>query len=552
MKSGEQKRKKMKLSRLFILIVIFYLGTNFSNAQCEEQNQQRILLIGDSWAFFMGVDQTINTVMEHWGHSNIKFYTNTELAQNGARTHHFLQPEKQEAMLQAFADFPDADHVHLSIGGNDFLGNWKMSYTEEETEVLKQQVINQLVQIIDFILDNKPGVKILWSGYVYTNFQEEIERFLIPTEHPFYSTWSNMEYPDNESLNHQSINFMEGVRDALIAYEDVYYVHAPGLMQYHFGQTNPLEVAPFGTYQPQTAELPNGYIEYPSPRNSMRDYGITKDCFHLSARGYRIMLGYQTQKYYHKAFMNDSYYLAKGEGTSGTIYSDQTTSSELMVGQNNGVDAHTVVHFELNNLPDTSIQAARLFFHQKTEFGTNPFEGTVTVRMKENYFGSDPAVASDDLLDLPTAQANVCVFGSAKEGRWVRLDLPAPFLQALRNQSNVSFIISSDTDGSVELSGTDDPDFAPVLDLTFNDETLALETSEKKPEITVFPNPTKNVITIHSDQTVQHIKVLDIQGKVVAEPKNTSTINLSGQKEGMYFIQVHTANQITLVKVVRI
>ncbi len=535
---------------IWILASIFIYTISYS--QCEEESEQRVILIGDSWAFFMGVDQTINTVFRNWGHSDKQFYTNTTLSENGARTTDFLEADKQQEMLEVFANLPEADHVHLSIGGNDFLGNWKMSFTEEETEELKQEVIDQLLEIIDFIRDNKPGVKIMWSGYVYTNFEEEIERFILPTQHPFYSTWQGMEFPDNESLNLQTINFMESVEEALAEYDDVFFINAPGLMQYHFGQTDPLQVAPFGTYQPQTAELPYGFVEYPSPRNSMRDYGITRDCFHLSGRGYRTMIGYQTQKYYHKALMNDRYYIAQGGGASGSIGSDEQVSSTLFLGENNNVNNHTVVNFELTDLPDTSLQKASLFFHQKTETGSNPFNGSVTVKMKENYFGNDVNISFSDLTDVPSAQAEVCTFGSKEEGHWVRLDLPEVFLHAIKNQSAVSFIISSDANGLVELSGTEDEEFAPVLDLTFMESVLSTEEEIVETEtIVVYPNPTKGIIQIKTPEIIKQIAVLDMQGKGILYANEVEFIDLTAQKKGIYIVQIDTKQGRTFHKIVK-
>ena len=71
--------KKLLLSILLLSQFSFY-----SNSQCTETNENKILLVGDSWAFFMNVDQTINKVMKDWGHSNYKYYTDLVLSENGA------------------------------------------------------------------------------------------------------------------------------------------------------------------------------------------------------------------------------------------------------------------------------------------------------------------------------------------------------------------------------------------------------------------------------------------------------------------------------------
>ena len=67
-------------------------------------------------------------------------------------------------------------------------------------------------------------------------------------------------------------------------------------MQYIYGQEEPLGVDPGGTYAPFFQPLPFGDITYPSPKLSMRDYGLARDCFHLSPEGYIHMIDYQTRK----------------------------------------------------------------------------------------------------------------------------------------------------------------------------------------------------------------------------------------------------------------
>ena len=45
----------------------FVVMTHTAHSQCSESDENRVLLVGDSWAFFMGADQTINTILERWG-----------------------------------------------------------------------------------------------------------------------------------------------------------------------------------------------------------------------------------------------------------------------------------------------------------------------------------------------------------------------------------------------------------------------------------------------------------------------------------------------------
>src|SRR5690554_7167636 len=78
------------MKTLFSTCVLFLLSFHFAFSQCSENEETKVLLIGDSWAFFMNVDGTINNVYSDWGHSNVKYYTNLTLSENGAETVDFL------------------------------------------------------------------------------------------------------------------------------------------------------------------------------------------------------------------------------------------------------------------------------------------------------------------------------------------------------------------------------------------------------------------------------------------------------------------------------
>jgi Leucine-rich repeat (LRR) protein len=68
--------------------------------------------------------------------------------------------------------------------------------------------------------------------------------------------------------------------------------------------------------------------------------------------------------------------------------------------------------------------------------------------------------------------------------------------------------------------------------------------------ITVYPNPVHDVLYINCDKCY-YIEVFDITGKRVSGMKNKYEINLSGLKEGIYFLRLKNKNNSTL-KTIRI
>ncbi len=535
----------MKRITLFLLLLTFSFGKTF--AQCTEVNQPKVLLVGDSWAWFMNTDGTINNVFKTWGFSNYKFVCNATLAVNGADTKDFIMPGAEAEILNQLTLNPTIEVVHLSIGGNDFLGDWNVNMTQAQTDSLTDNVFVRLDSIIRFIKICKPGIKILWSGYCYTDFKEVITNFIAPTSHPFYSTWHGMGDPDFIQINTLQNSISDKITAYCAATTDVYFVNATGLMQYEYGQASPLQggMSPTGTYAAHTAPLPLGYPNYPSPSVSMRDYGITKDCFHLSAEAYRYLVGYHTQKFYHKLLMDDLYLLSDSNQT-GTVSSQGNTSTSLYLGESGGEQFATVLAFNTTAMADTTLKRASIFLRRNSLTGTNPVSGAIEVKMKSGNFGTTVNVEAADFVATGDATGNPCPFGSyAADGDWVRLDLPASILSHINHTAATQFIISAPgfTGGKVNYNNSADPDFAPVLNLAYGATPNGIKETTIK-DFNVYPNPTTGLLTIENGtEVITHVEVTNLLGEVVLQPQiQQSTINISSLSTGMYLLNITTKN----------
>ncbi|MBK7296647.1 MAG: hypothetical protein IPI91_08405 [Flavobacteriales bacterium] len=399
-------------------------------SQCSEDATNKVLLVGDSWAFFMGVDQTINTVLERWGHSDARYLTNLTIAENGAETDDFLTAEKQDEIEARLIAEPSIKVVHLSIGGNDVLGDWNVEMTTQQTDSLEASVRARLVQVIDFILNVRPDVHVLWSGYMYPNFEEVIESFApLQTLHPFYGTWEDMGFPSFEQINNVMINFSAGIEAYTDTMPRVHFVNSPGFLQYTFGQESNLGVAPGGTYDQFTAPLPNGFPTYPSPISSMRDYGLTRDCFHLSAGGYRDMIDLHTREFYHKFLMDDLYLLAGTGSENGSVSSTGTISNTLQLGLNGTEEFATALTFNTTVMDMQPVEKASIFLRRDSLTGANPIGSTLHVKAKHGVLGTTMNVEAVDYIAVADAEVDACRFGSNDgNGRWIRIDLPEEML----------------------------------------------------------------------------------------------------------------------------
>ncbi|MCP3986622.1 MAG: PEP-CTERM sorting domain-containing protein [bacterium] len=60
---------------------------------------------------------------------------------------------------------PDSDLIHLSIGGNDFLGAWHAGLSPAQQDALFAAIITDTQTIVNHILSARPNANILWSSY---------------------------------------------------------------------------------------------------------------------------------------------------------------------------------------------------------------------------------------------------------------------------------------------------------------------------------------------------------------------------------------------------
>jgi len=495
----------------------------------------------------MNTESTINNVFKTWGHSNYKFISNATLAVNGAQTDDFQQPGTQAEILNQLTLHPSIEVVHLSIGGNDFLGDWKVSFTQGRTDTLIDEVFVRLDSVIRFIKSCKPGIKIVWSGYVYTNFQEVISGAGgIGSTHPFYNTWQGMEFPTALQIN--TLQNYQSAKMVVYAatHPDVEYFEATGLMQYLYGQNPALSVPPGGTYAPYSVPMPLGDPNYPSPKSTMRDYIFTKDCYHLSTQGYKDLIGYHTQKFYHKYLMDDLYLLSDTAQT-GSVSSQGSVSATPYMGEASGERFSTVLSFNTTTMADTTLRKASLFLRRKGLTATNPISSSLEIKVKNGNFGTTANIEAADYSAPADVTATPCLFGSnTANGDWIRLDLPISVLTQISNATPTQFIISSPnaTGGKVEFYDSSDPEFAPVLNLAYGETPSGINEAKANKEFNIYPNPTTGKLTIElGSEVVTQIEVANLLGEILMQPKlQQNTFDISSLPTGMYMLNVTTKN----------
>lgn len=539
----------------FILSVFIVLASFASKAQCTEEDTPQVLLLGDSWAFFMNLDETFTHVMEHWGHSNKNYYTNPDISVSGARTEDFLTTGRLTEIQAQLEAHPDINVVHISLSGNDFLGEWNVDFTPAETEALSDETYDEMLTLVDFIRGVRPSVHIVFSGYMYANFAEIIaDAAPLETSHPFYGNWEDMGFPNFEQLNTLLNDFSDRLYDYASSDPGIDFVHVPALMQYVYGQEVPLGVDPGGTYPPLFQPLPYGDITYPSPKESMRNYGFARDCFHLSVDGFFAMIDYQFQKFYHKFLMDDAYFLADFSDENGNVSSDGSVSGVLNLGENGGVETKTILTFNTTGIADTVITNASIFLRRDSIFGGDPIGASVQLTMVNGNFGTGASLDAADFADEGDISGTACVFGlHAENTDWIRIDLPEAFLPLISNDGNVQFKIEVEGITGKKIFFTDgsDPEFAPVFNVKYKSDFVGLTENTlttAQSDLILFPNPARENLNIYAPGAAfDRVEVTNLQGQVLlAFNQNITSLSVEGLSPGHYFLRLFEKDNLTV------
>ena len=548
------------MKRLLTLTVLGLFGYVNTNAQCVETPTNRVILAGDSWAAFMFGDQTINEGLKNVGHSDKRFVSNVTISENGADTWDFVDGPKQDAIQDLVNANPDVDIIHMSIGGNDVLGDWNISFSQQETDSLESAVAGRLESIIDFLKTTRPGMEVFWPGYTYPNFEEVImELGNLGDIHPFYGTWDDMGQPNFTQINTILNDFSDSVAVFVNADPRVNFVPAQGVLQYYYGQSEPLGVAPGGTYQAFEPPLPIGYPDYPSPKETMRLYaGIFTDCFHLSADAYLTFFQFQAEKYYQKALMDEFYTLSEGGTIDGSVSSNGTVSQEVKFGEEGGNEVAAVLTFDTQGMADTTLQNANIFLRRESLVGEDPTLGNLEVRIVSGNFGGTADVEAADFMDMGDASGAPCVFGSSEEdGHWIRIDLPLEVIEQVSNNDQMQVIISAPgfTGGSMTFHDASDPERAPVLNLNYGEaqEPDGIFEANYGKELPVYPIPTTGSLTIDvSSNQLVNVEVFNIMGELVLNPENTqNTIDITELPTGTYVLRITTEVGISTKRIIK-
>ncbi len=539
---------------IFTLLTLTLFNLSFS--QCNPTTD-KMLLIGDSWAFFSWTGNSYNENFDRFGLSDINCHSTTGLAVNGAEANsYFSDAARKQELIDYVSTHPELEIIHLSLGGNDAMAAWNKTMTPQQEDAILSVIMHDIKTIIDTIWSYNPDVDIHLSGYDYPNFEETIGGWLIPSLHPFYGTWDNMGQPTNGEINHILAKATQAFQDSANAWNQVTFVNNLGLMQWTYGQTTALTVAPYGTYQPFTAPVPGGFPDYPSPLAALNFSG--NDSFHLNDNSFELFIKRHFEEYYWDYFRNaDMTITADDSINNGWTTLTAFNNNKLQVGNDAGSNqVQTILSFDTHTIPNDKNAAKASIFIKRTGLnGSNLQPENLMVSINDTYFGSSMTLDTGDFNDFGRASAICCTYGTVdQDGFWMRIDLDPALLPYINRWETTQIKLvynMPDADRYFDFSNSIQD---IQLDVTLQDAPLSVNENKEVANIEMYPNPSSNLISFSNINEKSNVSIVDMNGKLILNSTINSasnTINVSDLTSGVYFVRIETKKGIVVKKLVK-
>jgi lysophospholipase L1-like esterase len=146
------------LSRLALMTLTVLVSTSISEAG-------QVVVFGDSWA--VPFAPALQQVLDGNGYSGINV---ANAAFDGETASNMASGSLTRGLPYITATLnanPDAQAVHLSIGGNDYLDGWLPSFTPAQDASLFDAIYLDIFTIVNHILSIRPDVEIYHPTYDY-------------------------------------------------------------------------------------------------------------------------------------------------------------------------------------------------------------------------------------------------------------------------------------------------------------------------------------------------------------------------------------------------
>ncbi|GAA0749752.1 T9SS type A sorting domain-containing protein [Gaetbulibacter jejuensis] len=105
----------------------------------------------------------------------------------------------------------------------------------------------------------------------------------------------------------------------------------------------------------------------------------------------------------------------------------------------------------------------------------------------------------------------------------------------------------------IRMTGFSNSNITAIIDeITISTATLSIDTIRlNQNNMSIFPNPTSDVLMVKSIKNITHFKIVDIKGRLIKQgsiDQNNSVVNLKGVDAGLYILQLDDEKPIKVIK----
>ncbi len=243
-----------------ILAVLLVAITAFS-AVAGESPTPRILMVGDSWAWFMFINHSLRDALADCGLGQY-IEEGAYSTVPGSTVAQWTNPLWLAQITTELERNPSIDIVHLSLTGNDFLNEWTIEMSEADRDALFSRIVGDLETVVRHCLSIRPDIRVAIVGYDYINKSKGRASF--------------------QQLNEAGMILAGMQRDLAARLERCEYIQSYGAMHHYFGfpPTIPPGRLPLPGQAPDFQPWPGGDRKRGNPPEAMFDD------IHLSMKGY--------------------------------------------------------------------------------------------------------------------------------------------------------------------------------------------------------------------------------------------------------------------------
>jgi hypothetical protein len=518
------------------------------------------MVVGDSWALFSWTFNSYNEGLDRYGMTDVRANSAFDISIAGARAEsYFSEPSRKQGIIAFLSANPGIEYCHISLGGNDLLGEWNKNMSTTQVDSLLDVLMNSLKRDIDTISAIKPGLTFVLSGYDYPNF---VETAAFSSLHPYYDQWTDMGQPNALEINTMLSMLSQRFSDSSAVWNNVFFVNNNGLMQWTYGQTSPLLIPPYITYPEHSVPLPGGDMNYPSPRAAMALSGT--DSFHLSDESFEYFIRRHIERYFWKSLRSpDTTILANDTALNGFVSAFNYGSDMIKTGKTGNDDVHGIITFNTSELNQSfNIKNASIFLKRQNLSGTNLINQELTLEIKSGFFGASLQVENDDFSSSGDISSASCTYGTvAENGCWMRIDIPVSLLPFINNDGFTQFKIKyayADNDNYFEFYNSNDSSVQAFLDVKY-DFSTRINCNHSTEDFFVHPNPASEFLYINiPNSAFKNIKIdlITIEGSIMHSKEyklsdDNILINISNFPNGFYLVKIQNKDYLKYFKVLK-